>query len=192
MRSSFLMLTGLLSAIGCSGRPATTFPEETNAHTFTAMTNGGEEQTLASSKGKVLLFVNTASRCGLTGQYTGLQNLQERFGDQGFSVMAFPSNDFMGQEPGTDAEIAEFCSANYDVTFPLYAKTPVTGSNAHPLFDWLSSKSQSPSWNFTKYLVGKDGNFIARFGPRTGPESSDVVAAIETASRAPDLFLFLC
>lgn len=179
------MLTGLLSAIGCSGRPATTFPEETNAHTFTAMTNGGEEQALASSKGKVLLFVNTASRCGLTGQYTGLQNLQERFGDQGFSVMAFPSNDFMGQEPGTDAEIAEFCSANYDVTFPLYAKTPVTGSNAHPLFDWLSSKSQSPSWNFTKYLVGKDGNFIARFGPRTGPESSDVVAAIETALAAP-------
>ena len=85
MRSSILMLTGLLSAIGCSGRPATTFPEETNAHTFTAVTNGGEEQALASSQGKVLLFVNTASRCGLTRQYTGLQNLQERFGDQGFS-----------------------------------------------------------------------------------------------------------
>ena len=185
MRSSILMLTGLLSAIGCSGRPATTFPEETNAHTFTAVTNGGEEQALASSKGKVLLFVNTASRCGLTRQYTGLQNLQERFGDQGFSVMAFPSNDFMGQEPGTDADIAEFCSSNYNVTFPLYAKTPVTGSNAHPLFDWLASMSDAPSWNFTKYLVGKDGNFIARFGPRTGPESSDVIEAIQIAFAAP-------
>ena len=96
MRSSFLMHTGLLSAICSSGRPATTYPEETNAHTFTAMTNGGEEQTLASSKGKVLLFVNTASRCGLTSQYTGLQNLQERL-EIKFSVMAFPSNDFMGR-----------------------------------------------------------------------------------------------
>ena len=175
MRSSFLMLTGLLSAIGCSGRPATTFPEETNAHTFTAMTNGGEEQTLASSKGSAALREHRLA-LWFDRSIHRLANLQERFGDQGFSVMAFPSNDFMGQEPGTDAEIAEFCSANYDVTFPLYAKTPVTGATPI-LFDWLSSKSQSPSWNFTKYLVGK-GNFIARFGPRTG-QSSDVVAAIE-------------
>ena len=160
---------------------ATTFPEETNAHTFTAVTNGGEEQTLASSQGKVLLFVNTASRCGLTRQYTGLQNLQERFGDQGFSVMAFPSNDFMGQEPGTDADIAEFCSSNYNVTFPLYAKTPVTGSNAHPLFDWLSSKSHT-QLELHQVLGWQRRQLHRPLWPRTGPESSDVVAAIQTRS----------
>ena len=145
----------------------------------------GKEVDLAKAyEGKVLLIVNVASRCGLTPQYDGLQALHERFAARGLVVVAVPSNDFMGQEPGTDAEIASFCSLNYGVTFPLMAKAVVRGADAHPFFAWLQADSAIPgpvTWNFAKALIGRDGRLRARFEPRVAPDDARLVAAIEAA-----------
>jgi glutathione peroxidase len=136
--------------------------------------------------GKAVLVVNVASRCGLTPQYTGLENLQRRFADRGFTVLGVPCNQFMGQEPGAPAEIAEFCSATYGVTFPMTAKVDVNGPDRHPLYRRLTAvpdaagEAGDVQWNFEKFLVGPDGEVVARFRPRTEPESDEVVRAVET------------
>jgi len=137
----------------------------------------GGSTTLAEYRGKVLLIVNTASACGLTPQYQGLEALQRQYGERGFSVLGFPSNQFGAQEPGTAEEIAAFCATTYDVSFPLFAKTDVNGPGAHPLFAWLKSHAPGPDgdadirWNFGKFLLGRDGGVIARYDPKTPPDA---------------------
>jgi glutathione peroxidase len=145
----------------------------------------GEPGSLAEYEGKVVLAVNVASKCGFTPQYAGLERLYETYADRGFTVLGFPSNQFMGQEPGTAEQIAEFCSLNYGVTFPLYAKLDVKGSKQSPLFEILtesadvSGNAGDVKWNFEKFLVGKDGRVVRRFRSRTKPEDPAVVGAIE-------------
>jgi glutathione peroxidase len=143
---------------------------------FSAVTTMGEEQSMTSYKGKVLLVVNVASKCGFTPQYEGLQKLYETYGDQGFEILAFPCNQFGGQEPGSAKEIQNFCKSNFGVTFPLFDKIDVNGDNTHPLYVYL--KDQAPGlmgttsikWNFTKFLIDKEGNVIKRFGSSTKPD----------------------
>ncbi|ASA19546.1 glutathione peroxidase [Paenibacillus donghaensis] len=143
---------------------------------FEAQTLRGEEESLSKYKGKVLLVVNTASKCGFTPQFKGLQEVYEKFKDRGFEVLGFPSNQFAGQEPGESEEIAEFCEINYGVTFPMYEKIDVKGDEAHPLFKYLSKEapglmgSKSVKWNFTKFLVDQEGRVLKRFAPKTTPD----------------------
>lgn len=143
---------------------------------FTVTTNRGEPLDLASKKGKVLLVVNTASKCGFTPQYEGLEKLYQKYKDKGFEVLGFPCNQFGGQEPGDADEIAEFCKVNFGVTFPLMEKVEVNGPNASPLFDWLKNEkkglmgSTSIKWNFTKFLIDREGNVVKRYGPQDTPE----------------------
>ncbi|MER6731141.1 glutathione peroxidase [Streptomyces puniciscabiei] len=140
---------------------------------------------LAQYAGKAVLVVNVASKCGLTPQYTGLEKLQERYAARGFTVLGVPCNQFLGQEPGTAEEIAEFCSATYGVTFPLTEKVEVNGEGRHPLYERLvgfadaEGHSGDIRWNFEKFLIGRDGAVVARFSPQTEPEADAVVAAIE-------------
>jgi glutathione peroxidase len=132
--------------------------------------------------GKVLLVVNTASKCGNTPQYDGLEKLNEEYADAGLVVLGFPSNDFMGQEPGTEQQIQEFCRLTYKVKFPMFEKTRVKPDAAHPFFVELAAATGAyPRWNFHKYLIGRDGRVISDFSPRTQPYDSDLVAAIEEA-----------
>ena len=155
---------------------------------FNARLATGEDRSLADWAGKVVLLVNVASRCGLTPQYQGLQQLQERFGARGFSVLAFPCNQFGQQEPGTEAQILEFCQTRYQVNFPVFAKIDVNGPQRHPLYTLLAG-SDSPfpgdiKWNFTKFLVGRDGTILKRFDSKTTPNSPEVITAIEAALAA--------
>jgi glutathione peroxidase len=144
---------------------------------FTAKQPNGEEISLADKAGKVLLVVNTASRCGFTPQYDGLEALYRKFKDQGFEVVAFPCNQFGAQEPGNAEEIASFCKLTYDVTFPMMAKIDVNGDGAAPLYQWLKSEapglmgSKSIKWNFTKFLIGRDGQVVRRYAPTDKPEA---------------------
>ncbi|MFD2371023.1 glutathione peroxidase [Brevibacillus sp. GCM10020057] len=138
-------------------------------------TINGEEQTLAAYKGKVLLIVNTASKCGLTPQYKGLQELYERYHDKGLVVLGFPCNQFAGQEPGSEEEIAAFCDRTYGVTFPLFAKVDVNGPNTHPLYQYVKSHApegngEDIEWNFAKFLISRDGQVAKRISPRIQPE----------------------
>lgn len=143
---------------------------------FEVNTLRGQEETLSKYKGKVLLVVNTASKCGFTPQYKGLQEVYDKFKDRGFEVLGFPSNQFAGQEPGDNEDIAEFCEINYGVTFPMYEKIDVKGDEAHPLFKYLSKEapgvlgSKSVKWNFTKFLVDQEGRVLKRFAPQTTPD----------------------
>ncbi|MEK4063013.1 MULTISPECIES: glutathione peroxidase [Paenibacillus] len=143
---------------------------------FEANTLRGEEESLSKYKGKVLLVVNTASKCGFTPQYKGLQEVYDKFKDRGFEVLGFPSNQFAGQEPGESEDIAEFCEINYGVSFPMYEKVDVKGDEAHPLFKYLSKEapgvlgSKSVKWNFTKFLVDQEGRVLKRFAPQTTPD----------------------
>nr|WP_202471387.1 glutathione peroxidase [Streptomyces sp. SID8377] len=145
----------------------------------------GEPASLDDHRGKALLIVNVASKCGLTPQYEGLERLQKRYADRGFTVLGFPSNQFAGQEPGTADEIATFCSATYGVSFPLYEKSDVNGDQRHPLYAALTETADAEGqagdvqWNFEKFLVGADGQVVGRFRPRTEPEADEIVAAIE-------------
>jgi len=147
----------------------------------------GEATSLEAYRGRVLLIVNVASKCGFTPQYEGLQALYERFEAQGLAVLGFPANDFMGQEPGNNAEIREFCNVNYGVAFPLFAKIHVKGDEQHPLYRYLTAGAGDPalagevSWNFNKFLVDRKGRLLARFGSRTGPLDEELVAAVERA-----------
>jgi glutathione peroxidase len=136
----------------------------------------GKAQSLADYRGKVLLIVNVASRCGFTPQYTGLESLWKTYGKRGLVVMGFPCNQFGAQEPGDEAEIAQFCSLTYDVTFPMFAKLDVNGSDTHPLYEHLKSAApgllgiEMVKWNFTKFLVDRDGKVVSRYAPNTAPE----------------------
>ncbi|WP_019875809.1 glutathione peroxidase [Sporichthya polymorpha] len=151
---------------------------------FTARTLDGEDKSLADYAGQVVLVVNTASKCGFTPQYAGLQELHEAYGPQGLVILGFPCNQFGHQEPGDSTEIGEFCSRNYGVTFQMMEKVAVNGSDAHPLFDWLRKQKggllgEKIKWNFTKFLVGRDGQVVERYGPTTKPEK--LTADIEKA-----------
>ncbi|MBQ1094235.1 glutathione peroxidase [Streptomyces sp. B93] len=142
---------------------------------------------LGQYAGKAVLIVNVASKCGLTPQYAGLERLQERYAGQGFTVLGVPCNQFLGQEPGSAEEIAEFCSATYGVTFPMTEKVEVNGAGRHPLYDRLTGFADAEGhsgdirWNFEKFLIGRDGRIVARFAPQTEPESAELVAAVERA-----------
>ncbi len=144
---------------------------------FTAESLGGGPQSLSDYAGKVLLIVNTASNCGFTPQYTGLESLYQRYKKQGLVILGFPCNQFGAQEPGSAPEIASFCQKNYGVSFPLFAKIEVNGNNTHPLFQHLKNSargvlgSESIKWNFTKFLVSRDGFVIKRYAPAATPES---------------------
>jgi glutathione peroxidase len=148
-------------------------------------TLAGENSSLGSLSGKTLLVVNVASRCGLTPQYTALEKLHEQFAPRGFAVVGFPCNQFGGQEPGTAEQIAEFCSASYGVTFPMFEKIDVNGPGRHPIYAELTATPDANGeagdiqWNFEKFLVRPDGTVAARFRPRTTPDSAEVLIAIE-------------
>ncbi|MFA7414564.1 MAG: glutathione peroxidase [Rhizobium sp.] len=156
-----------------------------NLHNFSALDITGKERKLSEFAGKVVLVVNTASACGFTPQYSGLQALQEKF-PENLAVLGFPCNQFGGQEPGTEAEIRTFCDLNFNVTFPLFAKVDVNGKNAHPLYKYLTREvpgilgTEAIKWNFTKFLIGRDGLPIARYAPSTKPEDieADILKAI--------------
>ena len=150
-------------------------------------TLSGQPNALAAADGKVTLLVNVASKCGLTPQYEQLEGLQKTYGDRGFTVVGVPCNQFLGQEPGTSEEIATFCSTTYGVTFPLTEKIEVNGENQHPLYASLTPVADAEGekgdirWNFEKFLIGRDGNVIARFHPKTSPDDALITAAIESA-----------
>lgn len=145
-----------------------------SAFDFTATRIDGVEQPLSDFRGKVLLIVNTASQCGFVEQYEGLQELQEKFGHRGFTALGFPCNQFLGQEPGTNTEISEFCATRFDVSFPMFEKVHVNGPGAHPLFAWLKSQKSGIaggriSWNFTKFLIDRTGQVVRRYAPPIPP-----------------------
>jgi glutathione peroxidase len=147
-----------------------------NVFDFQATSLDGKPVDLAQYRGKVLLIVNTASKCGFTPQYQGLELLHRRYQEQGVEVLGFPCNQFGGQEPGTEAEIGAFCEKNYGVSFPMFAKVDVNGDQAHPLFQHLKSEApgvlgtEGIKWNFTKFLIGRDGKVVHRYAPQTKPE----------------------
>jgi glutathione peroxidase len=160
----------------------------TTIYDFSAEKLEGGEQSLADYQGKVVLIVNTASKCGFTPQFEGLEKVFEQYTSQGFVVLGFPCNQFAHQDPATNSEIGEFCQRNYGVSFPMFAKIDVNGKDAHPLYKFLTKEakgllgSESVKWNFTKFLVGRDGNVIGRYAPTTKPE--DMVKDIEKALKA--------
>jgi glutathione peroxidase len=158
----------------------------TSLQDFSATTLDGQPVDLAAYAGKVVLVVNTASQCGFTPQYEGLQKLWETYGEQGFVILGFPCDQFGHQEPGDEVEIGAFCQKNYGVTFPMMSKVEVNGDDAHPLYQWLRKEKSGLlggkiKWNFTKYLVGKDGQVIDRYAPTTKPEkmAGDIEKALQ-------------
>jgi glutathione peroxidase len=154
----------------------------TTAHDFSVKTIRGEQKSLRDYMGQVLLVVNVASECGLTPQYKGLEALNKKFRERGLRVLGFPANEFGAQEPGSNEQIATFCTTKYDVTFDMFSKLVVKGAGMDPLFQWLTSETGGDiKWNFGKFLVGKNGEILARFEPKTEPESTEVVQAIEKA-----------
>jgi len=150
---------------------------------FSAQRLNGDQQSLADYRGKVLLIVNTASLCGFTPQYTGLEELYRRFREQGFVVLGFPCNQFGAQEPGDEQAIEQFCQTSFDVTFPLFAKIEVNGDDAHPLYAWLKHEAsgilgtEAIKWNFTKFLIDREGKVVHRYAPATRPD--ELVEAVE-------------
>jgi glutathione peroxidase len=152
-----------------------------SVHEFTLNTIDGKPAPLSSYKGKVLLLVNVASRCGYTPQYAGLQALYEKYKDRGLVVIGIPANNFGGQEPGTNEEIKTFCTRTYNVSFPMMSKVSVKGSDMTPLYGYLTQTGGDVKWNFTKFLVGKDGRVIERFESKIAPDSPDLLSALEKA-----------
>ncbi len=158
-----------------------------SVYDFTMPSIDGQEIPLASYKGKVALIVNVASRCGYTPQYTALESVYEKYKGQGLVVLGFPANNFMGQEPGSNQEIKTFCTRTYHVSFPMFSKISVKGADQAPLYQYLTGKAGNPQtgggikWNFTKFLIGRDGTIVARFEPAVTPDSPEVTAAIEKA-----------
>jgi glutathione peroxidase len=156
---------------------------------YTVKDAKGRDVKLADYRGKVVMLVNVASKCGYTPQYDGLQKIYEQYKDRGFVVLGFPANNFGGQEPGTDEQIQDFCRLNYGVTFPVFSKISVKGEDKHPLYRHLTEEATNPGfageikWNFNKFLVGKDGKVVARFESADKPESEKVTKAVEEALR---------
>jgi glutathione peroxidase len=154
---------------------------------FTMKNIAGQDVPLRTFEGRVLMLVNVASKCGLTPQYEGLQELYDRYQPKGFEILGFPANNFLGQEPGSDQQIQEFCSRTYSVTFPLFSKISVKGKDIHPLYEFLTRPATNPGfdgkigWNFAKFLVDRTGKVIARFEPKTAPLSPEVIDAVERA-----------
>ena len=154
---------------------------------FSANSIQGQPADFGSQRGKVFLIVNTASKCGFTPQYQGLETLYRELHPRGLEVLGFPCNQFGSQEPGSEEEIGAFCEKNFGVSFPMFAKVDVNGAGRHPLYEFLTSQTTSPDgpgdiqWNFAKFLIGKDGKVIARFPPTDTPESAEITAAIEKA-----------
>lgn len=162
-------------------------PPEKSLYEFSMKDIDGKSVKLDAYKGKVVMIVNTASKCGLTPQYEGLQALYDKYKDKNFVILGFPANNFMGQEPGTEAEIKEFCTLKYKVSFPMFAKISVKGEDQHPFYTFLTNKQSNPgfdgdiSWNFEKFLTDKNGKVIARFSPKTKPDDPKIAEAIEAA-----------
>jgi glutathione peroxidase len=158
-----------------------------SVYAFTMKDIDGNDVSLSRYKGKVILIINVASFCGYTKQYAGLESLYRRYGEKGLSILAFPANNFGSQEPGTDAEIKDFCATKFDVTFDLFSKISVKGSDQHPLYAYLTSPETNPRfsgdvrWNFTKYLVDRTGNIVAKFDSRVEPLAEELTGAIENA-----------
>ena len=185
-----LSLVGVLSASGFLISAANDAPGVSSMHEFKAKTIAGKDVPLSTYKGKVALVVNTASECGYTPQYDGLQKLYDAYKDKGFTVLGFPSNDFGAQEPGTDKQIAEFCDLRFKVKFPLFSKIVVKGAGKDPVYDYLvtnspTAKGEDVKWNFEKFLVGKDGKVLARFPSKVEPMGPEVKKALEEALKAP-------
>ena len=186
-------MTALLLATALVAAPAKFNMEPINDPNFIAKSIydfklkdiDGKEVKLDKYKGKVLVVVNVASKCGLTPQYAGLEKLYNEYKSKGVVVLGFPANNFGGQEPGTEAEIKTFCTATYNVTFPMFSKISVKGDDTHPLYQWLLASSDRPKedieWNFAKFVIGKDGKEVKRLTPRDVPESPAVKEAIEAA-----------
>lgn len=164
-----------------------TLLEAKKIYDFTVRSIDGKEIKLKSYKGKVLLIVNTASKCGFTKQYDGLQELYTKYENEGLVVLGFPANNFMNQEPGSNEDIQNFCRLNFGVTFPMFEKISVAGKDIHPLYEYLTNKKTNPkysgkiSWNFNKFLISRDGNVINRFSSPTQPMDKKLVSAIEKA-----------
>jgi glutathione peroxidase len=179
---STLLLTGLLAVIAGSA-----LAEDSAAGPlgFKMKSITGQDVDLSDYKGKVVLMVNVASKCGYTPQYEGLEAMYEKYNNKGFVVLGFPCNQFLWQEPGSDAQIAEFCTKTYHVKFPMFSKVEVNGKNAAPLYQYLTALDTKPAkkgkitWNFEKFLIGKNGQVVARFAPGTEPDSKEFVSAIE-------------
>ena len=202
-RSCFILCSAMLIAgclSGCGTEQRISRPDPTpnenvakktaSLHHFKLKSLNGEEVSLGEYKGRHLLIVNVASFCGYTPQYAELQKLHEQYGDR-VAVLGFPANNFMGQEPGSSASIAEFCEANYGVTFPMFGKISVTGDDQHPLYQWLSTpeangwNAETPSWNFCKYLVDADGNLIKFFGSAISPLDAEILSTIDPQRQGP-------
>jgi len=190
MNKLFVWVGAVLVAVGLTPRqPAVEAggPLPQSLYDFTLKDIDGKDVSLSAFKGKVVLVMNVASRCGFTPQYAGLQKLYETYQDRGFVVLGFPANNFLSQEPGTDPEIKAFCTTKYNVTFPMFSKISVKGSDQHPLYRWLTSKETDPefagdiAWNFNKFLINRNGKVVGRFGSRTKPQDKDLIAAIEKA-----------
>ncbi|HMD49040.1 MAG TPA: glutathione peroxidase [Bryobacteraceae bacterium] len=175
-----LLITIAVFACAC-------FAGGTSVYDFTLNSIQGQPAPLAAYKGKVLLMVNVASKCGFTPQYEALEGLYEKYKAQGLVVLGFPANNFLSQEPGTNNEIKDFCERTYHVKFPMYGKISVKGDDKAPLYHYLTEKDTNPAtsgeikWNFTKFLVSRDGKILARFEPAVKPDSPEVISAIETA-----------
>ncbi len=178
-KSSVILSAALLTAAGVLSAGS--------VYDYTLKTIDGQPMPLSSLKGKVVMLVNVASRCGYTPQYTGLESLYEKHKDQGFVIVGIPANNFGSQEPGTNAEIKTFCKSKYDVKFPMASKVSVAGSDQDPLYAYLTDKAKNPAsggeikWNFTKFLVGRDGRIIERFESAVAPGDPALNAAVEEA-----------
>jgi glutathione peroxidase len=165
----------------------------TNGHIYDLVVKdiGGTDVPLSKFKGKALLIVNVASKCGFTPQYSGLQSLYERYREKGFEILGFPANDFLWQEPGNDSDIKQFCSTKYNVSFPLFSKISVKGRNIHPLYKLLTEKETNPgfsgkiTWNFNKFVVDRNGGIVARFDSKIEPLDQEVLTSIESAINTP-------
>jgi glutathione peroxidase len=182
--AAFISIYGF-NILGSSASNMTTKVNVKSFYEINAMDIDGNDVNLGKYKNNVVMFVNTASKCGYTPQYKGLQAIYDKYKDRGFVILGFPTNNFGGQEPGSNEEIKEFCTLKYKVSFPMFAKISVKGEDTHPLYQYLTSKETNPefagdiSWNFNKFLADGDGKIIARFSSKETPESKEVMKAIE-------------
>lgn len=186
IRRSVIAASVILANLSASLQAAETRADKTPAALdFTMKSLDGKEVDLAKYQGQVVMVVNVASKCGLTPQYEQLQALHEKYGSQGLAILGFPCNQFAGQEPGSAQEIQQFCRVNYGVTFPLFAKIEVNGEDAAPLYKHLTALNTEPKgpgkidWNFEKFIIGRNGEVVARFAPRTKPDAPEVIKVIE-------------